>query len=182
MTYIGIQDCNAKQLMIVSDNIVEALNETVYNTKIELFVTRDCCNDIGGFIIEVLNNPALGITYDTTKLDVRVDPVSGKQAVYIFADALGGLPDGVYSVNIQTSSVEEGGSETDACAFLDCETKGMVCSNIDQLLNCDTDLFLMHYGLTIGDDCNCNCEALCELYDKLKEKLNADNVNNCKSC
>jgi len=91
--------------------------------------------------------------------------------------------DGVYSFTL-TFNTENNTIITESnCFFFDCETKCKVSTKLEELLNCNktaTNIFLLHYTLTEGGNCGCNCEELCTIFNKLCSELGVD--ESCTNC
>lgn len=90
--------------------------------------------------------------------------------------------DGVYSFTITFTKDNQLFSQT-SCFFFDCNTKCLVSERLEELKNCNksaTNLFLLHYTLTEGSNCGCNCDKLCEIYLKLCAELGEG--NSCSNC
>ncbi len=93
------------------------------------------------------------------------------------------FPNGIYSF-VLTFTTEAGDIITiNNCFFFDCETKCVVSQKIEELLNCNktaTNIFLLHYTLTEGSNCGCNCDELCVIFNKLCSELNlSESCSNC---
>ena len=86
--------------------------------------------------------------------------------------------DGIYSVEL-TFTTESGNIITEKnCFFLDCKTACEVSTKLKELQKIKevenaTNIFLLHYTLTEGSNCGCNCSELCELFRKLCLELNS---------
>lgn len=93
------------------------------------------------------------------------------------------LPDGIYEFEI-TFTTDTGDLIIEStCFFLDCNIKCEVSKRLKELLNCNksgTNIFLMHYTLTEGSNCGCNCTELCEIYKRLCTSLGDDET--CTNC
>ena len=91
--------------------------------------------------------------------------------------------DGVYSFTL-TFNTENNTIITESnCFFFDCETKCKVSTKLEELLNCNktaTNIFLLHYTLTEGGNCGCNCEELCTIFNKLCSELGTN--ESCTNC
>jgi hypothetical protein len=90
--------------------------------------------------------------------------------------------DGVYSFTL-TYTTESGDIITETnCFFLDCVTACNVSTKLQSLMTQDktaTNFFLLHYTLTEGSNCGCNCTELCEIFTKLCNELNSSDTCNC---
>lgn len=98
------------------------------------------------------------------------------------------LVDGIYhiQVNIKTEDVfkvEKG------CSFIDCKIKCLVSTHTGKSLDKDSKLLeqeeslminLLYLALKEGSNCNCNCDELQDIYDKLIKELQLNlNDNEC---
>jgi hypothetical protein len=90
--------------------------------------------------------------------------------------------DGVYSFTVTFTKDNQLISQS-SCFFFDCNTKCLVSERLEELKNCNksaTNLFLLHYTLTEGSNCGCNCDKLCEIFKKLCSELGGS--NSCSNC
>lgn len=86
--------------------------------------------------------------------------------------------DGVYSITLNYINSEGNIITENNCFFLDCNTACTVSTKIKELQEASneknaTNIFLLHYTLTEGSNCGCNCEELCEIFRKLCTNLNS---------
>ena len=91
--------------------------------------------------------------------------------------------DGVYGFELVFNTTLGATVVESSCFFYDCETKCKVSKKLEDLLKCNksaTNIFLLHYTLTEGNNCGCNCEEMCEIFIKLCEKLGDDKT--CTAC
>jgi hypothetical protein len=93
------------------------------------------------------------------------------------------FPDGVYSFMLRFITASQEIITISTCFFFDCVTKCKVSEKLEELLNCNktaTNIFLLHYTLTEGSNCGCNCEELCIIFNKLCSELNPS--TSCITC
>lgn len=91
--------------------------------------------------------------------------------------------DGVYSFELVFTTTAGSTIIESNCFFYDCETKCKLSKKLDELLECNksaTNLFLLHYTLTEGNNCGCNCDEMCQIFLTLCEKLGDDKT--CTAC
>jgi hypothetical protein len=92
--------------------------------------------------------------------------------------------DGVYKIVVTVKDDAEGTTTSTEgnCFFVDCETSCKVAKHLKDLLKTETDteVHLLHFGLTNANNCNCNCDEMCELYRKLFNILN--DTDKCLCC
>lgn len=86
--------------------------------------------------------------------------------------------DGVYTITLTYINLEGNIITETNCFFLDCNTACTVSTKIKELQEASneknaTNIFLLHYTLTEGSNCGCNCEELCEIFRKLCTNLNS---------
>jgi len=86
--------------------------------------------------------------------------------------------DGVYSFSITLISKDQVITTESNCFFFDCKTGCEVSTKIKELEEASnpknaTNIFLLHYTLTEGSNCGCNCDELCEIFRKLCNNLNS---------
>jgi hypothetical protein len=93
--------------------------------------------------------------------------------------------DGIYNLIITTYATDNSTVRETNCFFNDVTIKCQVSEKANSL---DTDvnkleLLMLHYTLTIGGNCGCNCTELCEIYSRLATQLGIlDNVSNYNPC
>lgn len=83
------------------------------------------------------------------------------------------LVDSIYTIEI-TLYEDNGSSYGDTgCLFVDCTTKCRVYEKIKEMTDDQekTQLLMEHYSLTVGSNCSCDCDNLCEIYNSLMSKL-----------
>ena len=86
--------------------------------------------------------------------------------------------DGVYSFTLTFNNGGQVITTESNCFFLDCKTGCEVSTKIKELEEASnpknaTNIFLLHYTLTEGSNCGCNCDELCEIFRKLCNNLNS---------
>jgi hypothetical protein len=106
--------------------------------------------------------------------------ILSNDAIYInpslFSDTE--LEDGVYSVQVIYTKVDDAGYKSETmCSFIDVNTRCEVATLMQELLAGEykkevESLWLLHYALTSGSNCGCNCEDLCEAFSQLTTLLN----------
>lgn len=91
--------------------------------------------------------------------------------------------DGIYSFTFRFVNKLNNIVTESNCFFFDCETKCKVSTKLNELLDCNktaTNIFLLHYTLTEGSNCGCNCEELCTIFNKLCSELGINQT--CVTC
>jgi hypothetical protein len=91
--------------------------------------------------------------------------------------------DGIYSFTLTFNANGQVITTESNCFFFDCETKCKVSTKLNELLDCNktaTNIFLLHYTLTEGSNCGCNCEELCIIFNKLCSELGTNQT--CVTC
>lgn len=91
--------------------------------------------------------------------------------------------DGIYSFTVSFNTKDNTITNEANCFFFDCETKCKVSTKLGELMNCNktaTNIFLLHYTLTEGSNCGCNCDELCAIYNKLCSELGTN--ESCSNC
>jgi hypothetical protein len=133
-------------------------------SKIKFKITLNCCTcfefdvlqDTGAWVLET----------DSYLIDVPTGTITIKEfAVSTFTD-------GIYKIDMTIFDDEGTGVLDENCVFFDCLTKCLVGAEIDKLLatdlkNIDTEIHMIHWGLTTASTCGCNCDEMCELYNRL---------------
>lgn len=80
--------------------------------------------------------------------------------------------DGIYSLTI-TAYKTSGTRVTETnCLFVDCSLSCEISKKLKTLGDKErVELLMIHYALTQGTNCPCDCDLLCELYRQLNNKL-----------
>jgi len=94
------------------------------------------------------------------------------------------IKDGIYKFNLKITRANNAGFITESnCAFIDNYTKCLVANKLNILKEIepiDSTIHILHYALTNGSNCGCNCDELCEIYKELHSLLN--NITNDCGC
>lgn len=102
--------------------------------------------------------------------------------IYMYPQYFNGattFPDGLYSIKVTVELSNGGNSTEENCFMADCgDLKCRIAKYMVETK--DTDPALIHYSLTESNNCGCNCENACELYEHLNTLLNKE--NGCTSC
>jgi hypothetical protein len=91
--------------------------------------------------------------------------------------------DGIYSFSFTFVNKSNNIITESNCFFFDCQTKCKVSTQLEELLECNkraTNIFLLHYTLTEGSNCGCNCDELCAIFNKLCSELGTNQT--CVTC
>lgn len=100
------------------------------------------------------------------------------------------IVDGIYKVTVKFNPIAGGYTKIVNCIFIDVTFKCRVASLIDGIIsnnkssNEDTSTMahLLHYALFNSNNCGCNCEEMCTVFNQLKSILDASTQqidNNC---
>lgn len=166
---------------------------TVTQSYVYDAVTNTCQYTIGN-LPSPIRPLKITITRDGVEEDIffsffPVENISITSSAIIIDPELFGLEsfvDGIYSFTITYRTAEGDIIIESSCIFFDCETKCKVSTALEDLLKCEktaTNIFLLHYSLTEGSNCGCNCEELCTIFTKLCNELKLIETNeNCTSC
>lgn len=85
------------------------------------------------------------------------------------------LDDGIYGFKLVINKTDGSIITEYGCLFVDNET---TCKVMEKVVETgSTDLSLLSYLLTYGQDCDCDCSDLCTIYKKV-----IDELDNCTSC
>ena len=169
--------------LIVTQSLIE-LGETTspLYTSITITVYKNCC-DCTGYSIPITlteNIPiSPGTNYTMVGKVITLLPTLLGAGVTVF-------PDGVYKViitglsDVDINGIDEVATESN-CFFMDCSTSCAVAKYIKGLLKtpADVEAHLLHFGLTNGGNCNCNCDEMCYLYKKLYDIINDTDICLC---
>ena len=98
----------------------------------------------------------------------KLEWVSGKLKIYPAFYDKSEFVDGIYYIKVTNNGWSE-----ETCFFNDVETKCLLSAYLLNAIDDKfiTDLYLVHYALTQGSNCACNCVKLCKLYKYLQDKL-----------
>jgi len=91
------------------------------------------------------------------------------------------LPDGIYRVRLEIDYADEERTIEQYCVFVDCETK---CKLINRVLE-NSNAYRWYEILKFGEECEeCDCDSLCEIYEKLLNDLNesTEDLCRCSTC
>lgn len=95
----------------------------------------------------------------------------------IGADA---FPDGVYKIKVTLWRPSGSRVAQQNCLFFDCNTACKVSADLDTATPEEqTELLMLHYGLTKGSNCACDCETLCKMYQRLHTLLTNTEISDC---
>lgn len=95
--------------------------------------------------------------------------------------SLTSLMDGIYKISIKFKAADNSYIQETNCAFVDVTVKCKVASVLQNILKeskvsgleeSSTIIHILHYALTNGSNCGCNCEELCKVYTELVTLLN----------
>jgi len=142
-------------------------------TDIKITIYRNCC-DCDGYDVDITRDaPA---PFPTSETDVYLFNGTSMELNPKIIDASATTwTEGVYKIIVTLTNIDGTVVVSESnCFFLDCATSCQVAKHIKSLLktDTDTDVHLLHFGLTNGSNCNCNCDEMCYLYRKLYELLN----------
>lgn len=94
--------------------------------------------------------------------------------------ALEYFPDSVYTIFLKFTKLSGTQITQSNCTFVDCTMKCKVIEKLKELNEKDQiELLMIHYGLSIGSNCSCECEELCTLFKKLAIWLDEEIQTNC---
>jgi hypothetical protein len=85
--------------------------------------------------------------------------------------------DGVYYFNVKIFTDENNYHFEEDCAFIDITFKCKVAQYLDTLNDItedgkiSTNVHILHYALTNGSNCGCNCVAMCDVFKQLYDIL-----------
>jgi hypothetical protein len=145
--------------------------------------------------LTILNLPtnfaAVSTSLTVDGLDVEIPFtywVSGKNTLFTAAgillqpDIIGAdaFPDGVYKVKVTLWRPSGSRVAQQNCLFFDCNTACKVSADLDTATPEEqTELLMLHYGLTKGSNCACDCETLCKMYQRLHTLLTNTEISDC---
>lgn len=165
-----------------ADEIADYVTNTSNYTGITVTITTNC----GTAIVQTALNAD---TFNTTKPFYVDTPTNSILIAPLFFSLLQ-IVDGIYKIKIRLTK-PQGYIEFENCAFVDVTIKCQVAAFIEQLLSESADIdnieqnstiiHLLHYALTNGSNCGCNCDKLCTVYNALIEVLtnNSKTIEDC---
>jgi len=163
--------------LIVDQTLIDSTLETAY-TSVTITIYKNCCDCTGYSVPITITDlyPVNGISgyYGIVGKQITLLPALLGTGITLF-------PDGVYKIII-TAIAADGTVTTESnCFFLDCSTSCAVAKYIKGLLKtpADVEAHLLHFGLTNGGNCNCNCDEMCYLYKKLYDIINDTDICLC---
>lgn len=165
-------------LKITATEINDFITNINDYTGIQIKSNLNCQIDIDSGIINTTD------ILDTTK---NVYIISDNNALYINPAFFGisNIVDGIYSVQIRLYT-STGYVKLFNCQFIDITYRCKLAAYLKELINeyenpditedIATMAHILHYALTNGSGCGCNCEELCSLFEELTEILS--NITN----
>lgn len=165
------------QLIIDSPIISNFLNDPSKYFSINLIADINCCPPItNSYSPSLIYDPNNTFYIDTATNLVYVNPS---------AFGLSTLSDGVYRCNLRFLFADNSGSEYDiSCIFVDINIKCTLSNYLEGLIageDTSSIAYLLHYALTNGSNCGCNCDELCEVFNALNEII-TDTTTQTNDC
>ena len=168
-----------------SIGVVSNVNVTIINNTI---IITNLPSNFLMYSITYENNKEEKFSYGSTDSNVYLQDNS----IYIKPEFfnLKTLIDGVYKFDLTYYKAQSNVSEFN-CSFIDITTKCKVASVLNNIKRenetkgvekCSTIIHLLHYSLTNGSNCGCNCEELCKVYEELYKLIGSIDpqiLNNC---
>lgn len=158
---MNINFFNCDHIIIQSEYFLDLISNQAY--RIELSIDINCCGQ--PFVKELMIDDIVSSSY-LVSLD------------YFGFEEF--LPTGVYQFDLKVYyGTDENNIHsiqgTTKCKFHNCE---FTCQVIDHVANTEeTDAHLLLNLLESADECPCQCENMCEIYNLLLKELNKDSNN-----
>lgn len=143
-------------------NVVKDI-ECTYVRLSHDFITQH--NDTYELKLEITNQANGGVTEVVIEQADIVTPAEGDM-YYEYA-----ITNGVYSLRLM-KTVGTTVSYIQACVFMDCDIRCKAVST-------DIETSMLHYALTLAEECDCDCDKMGNIYELLLQKVEE---NPCKSC
>lgn len=165
-----------------SSEIEDYIDNTVNYSGITTTFVKDCGT-------EITISQTVAETADTDSV-FYVDTVNRNLQLKCTAFGLTAFVDGVFFVKIRLKKTDSSYIEISNCIFLDLTYKCKVAENLDKLLVEEQNnainrkmemIYAIHFGLTAGSNCGCNCADLCIAFTRLKELL-GENILTLPDC
>ncbi len=116
---------------------------------------------------------------DIDKIEIVNDTIIIKPLFYNMAE----LTDGIYQFDITINFATGTKIKMTKCIFRDCITKCKVFSYLATLDKTEeSDIHLLHFALTNAINCECKCEDMCIIYEKILTILGETPSKNCTTC
>jgi len=97
----------------------------------------------------------------------------------IITDTTTKFEDGIYTVKVTFTKNNNSTFTDTSCIFIDCETKCKVAEKL-KIVTTDINLHLIHYALSSANNCGCQCDSMCKLYEELLLELDINILtSNC---
>jgi len=111
-------------------------------------------------------------TYSDTIVEADVTLATGTFTVDI-ATLFGSAPlaDGVYSFTLEILNTDDTVDKEFGCLFVDNDTKCLVADCIQNTPNMELQTAYVILSRAGAGDCNCDCEALCNIYQRVTNEL-----------
>lgn len=81
------------------------------------------------------------------------------------------MTNGIYTLSL-VKTVGTTKTFTNACLFLDCNIR---CKSITK----DIETSMLHYSLSLAEECDCDCSKMKEIYELLLQKTEDNPCTNC---
>lgn len=90
------------------------------------------------------------------------------------------FPDGVYKIKVTLWRPSGTRVAQQNCLFFDCNTACKVSADLEGATPEEqTELLMLHYGLTKGSNCACDCDTMCKMYQRLHVLLTNTEISDC---
>ena len=170
-------DEDTKLLLITAPEIDDLIENTSDYESVKLTANVNCNDDL--------------------EQEYDIDDIADVDNKFYISSSAGGIlvtasmfsisevADGIYFIQVKLAKDQEF-IIIQNCAFMDVDYKCKVAAYGKTILTGDstsTNVHILHYALTNGSNCGCNCDGLCLIFNELKKILdNSDLVvnNDCE--
>lgn len=130
------------------------------------------------------------IAYENLITDPADVSVTGEYVIdkdfFGFTDDI--LPDGVYQVSIEVTTITDISSQDTGCTLIDGALRCQIAEYVAS--NCNTDIHMTYFVFKQASTCNCYCSDMCIIYDRILNTIGSkaavtcseSQTNPCSSC
>jgi hypothetical protein len=153
-------------IQLVSPGITQMIADQANYTRVKIEATINCCP-------ELYSQESLFSAPDTTYFVVLADSIQVKPGFFASTP----LKDGVYHFDVKAFKNDNTYTYEENCSFIDITYKCKVAATIKTLLDKSEDglvasnVHVLHYALTNGSNCGCNCTEMCNIFRELTKLI-----------
>lgn len=156
-------------ILLNSDRIQALIANPSAYLQVKIDATINCCPTIYTTTqaMPLTTNPYILFTADGIEVKPALFNVVSPSKII----------DGVYHFNVKIFTDLNNYTYEEDCAFMDVTYKCKVAAYLDTLNDISengqiaTNVHILHYALTNGSNCGCNCVSMCDVFSQLAKLL-----------